>query len=129
MGKDRRMQAFIAFGYSSFFHGAPHQAKSKSFLPKTYCSMREQRRISLRTTWPSISLSLWGSGFFLGPLIDGLHSRVNLVEYQSGSIDIGPFHTDIWVPFLLGSFYCTIGLLQLFLDERASSKKSKGTPE
>ena len=91
------MQAFIAFGSSSFLHNAPHQAKSKIFLPKTYGSMREQRRISLRTTWPSITLSLLGSGFFLGPLIDGLHSRVNLVEYQSGSIDIGPLHTDIWV--------------------------------
>lgn len=91
------MQAFIAFGSSCFFHNAPHQAKSKSFPPKTNCSMREQRRKSLRTTWPSISLSLLGSGFFLGPLIDGLHSMVNLVEYQSGSIDIGPLHTDIWV--------------------------------
>ena len=103
--EDRRMQAFIAFGSSSFFHNAPHQAKSKIFLPKTYCSMREQRRISLRTTWPSITLSLLGSGFFLGPLIDGLHSRVNLVEYQSGSIDIGPLHTDIWVNWVSEHFF------------------------
>ncbi|GMY17092.1 hypothetical protein FCV25MIE_12331 [Fagus crenata] len=123
------MQAFVAFGSSSFFHNAPHQAKSKIFLPKTHCSQREQkRRISLKTTWPSISLSLLGSGFFLGPLIDGLHSRVNLVAYQSGSIDIGPLHTNIWVPFLLGLFYCTIGLLQLYLDER-TSKISEGSPE
>uniref|UniRef100_A0A2N9IM16 Uncharacterized protein n=1 Tax=Fagus sylvatica TaxID=28930 RepID=A0A2N9IM16_FAGSY len=74
------------------------------------------------------TMPLIKQSFFLGPLIDGLHSRVNLVAYQSGSIDIGPLHTNIWVPFLLGLFYCTIGLLQLYLDER-TSKISEGSPE
>ncbi|XP_059457437.1 uncharacterized protein LOC132187216 [Corylus avellana] len=123
------MQTFIALGSSCFLPNNHLQGKCKKIVPRTNCSMRKQTSISLRTHWRSISLSLFGSGFFLGPLIDGLHSRVNLVAYEKGSIDIGPLHTNIWVPFLLGLFYCTVGLLQLFLDERASSKIPEGSLE
>ncbi|XP_065860280.1 uncharacterized protein [Euphorbia lathyris] len=101
----------------------------KRCLFKPHCSLQDERRATLSTTWPSISLSLFGSGFLLGPLVDGLHSRVNLVVYQNGSINIGPLHTNIWVPPLLGLFYCTVGLLQLYLDERDPSKIRQGSIE
>ncbi|CAO2818705.1 unnamed protein product [Amaranthus hypochondriacus] len=92
----------------------------KASLPQC-SSINKQDKAQCKIAWQPISLSLFGSGFLLGPLIDGLHSRVNLVVYQTGSIHIGPLHTNIWVPLLLGLFYCTVGILQLYLDERTSS--------
>lgn len=79
-----------------------HKVRRPGLL-KPHCSQGQQ---SLRTTsWSQVSLSLFGTGFLFGPLIDGLHSRVNLVVYKSGSIDIGPLHTNIWVGFNLNSLH------------------------
>ncbi|KAK6122898.1 hypothetical protein DH2020_043364 [Rehmannia glutinosa] len=114
------MQTLLVHGFGfPLLHKSSHQLKQIASRP--ICSVRKQTKISrLSKTWPTLSLSLFASGFFLGPLIDGLHSRVNLVTYQNGAIDIGPLHTNIWVPPLLGLFYCSVGLLQLVFDEKLS---------
>lgn len=120
------MQAFAALGSSCFFHNSPQHSKLRNFVLKPHCSLRKQGRRNLETSWPAISLSLFGSGFFLGPLIDGLHSRVNLVVYESGSINIGPLHTNIWVNWASELHFktscCCNGFFSFELVEKPNSK-------
>ncbi|KAL3517352.1 hypothetical protein ACH5RR_019941 [Cinchona calisaya] len=88
------------------------------------CSLRRKRKTSNGGRLPALVSSLFGCGFILGPLIDGLHSRVNLVIYHNGAIHIGPLHTNVWVPPLLGLFYASVGMLQLALDDKSAPKGS-----
>ncbi|KAI9117628.1 hypothetical protein K1719_011794 [Acacia pycnantha] len=124
------MQSLLASALNLSFYQPSHRRGHKispPYLLKPFCVRRQESTTSPTTSWPSLTLSLFASGFLFGPLLDGLHSRVNLVIYQSGSIEIGPLHTNVWVPFLLGSFYCVLGLLQLYLDERVFKNVQYGS--
>lgn len=110
------MQYLVASPSPSFLLHANtlqfHRVRSSrpSLLIKPHCANKQQQsQASVKTSlpWIPLSLSLFGTGFLFGPLLDGLHSRVDLVVYKSGSIDIGPLHTDIWVCVLSTSFSST----------------------
>ncbi|KAI4319363.1 hypothetical protein MLD38_032967 [Melastoma candidum] len=100
----------------------PNRDKANRSYPNPNCSLGDNPKVgSLAKVWPLLSVSLFGSGFFLGPVLDGLHSRVNLVVYQVGSVNLGPLHTNVWVAPLLGLFYCTVGMLRLYLDDKTEA--------
>ena len=84
------------------------KSNSKYLEFRPHCTLGKQSKTSITKTWPTISLSLFGSGFFLGTLIDGIHSRVNLVVYQNGSIDIGPLHTNVWVNWISWNLFISL---------------------
>lgn len=65
----------------------------------------------------SVGVVLLSLGFCIGPLLDGIHSNVQLVVYENGALNVGPLQTNLVVPPLLGVFYGVVGLSQLVLDK------------
>ena len=52
--------------------------------------------------------SMFVSGAVLGPLLDGIHGRVHLLEYDSLRVDVGGLHSSAWVALLLGTYYAVL---------------------
>ena len=77
-----------------------------------------------RTNWTKLSALLFLFGSTLGPCLDGIHSRVDLLEYDGGAITIGSLNTSVWVPLLLGVYYTSLGLLHVAADSVLESKVS-----
>lgn len=54
----------------------------------------------------------------MGPLLDGIHSRVGLLKYDVSPVSLlGLFPTSLLVPVLLAAFYIVLGSLVLLLDD------------
>lgn len=83
--------------------GEGNLARIKLRRSKARCGLRRRKEYpggaknGGRLPVVSLTASLFGTGFILGPMIDGLHSEVQLVVYRNGAIDIGPLHTNVWV--------------------------------
>ena len=73
-------------------------------------------------------LTLALSGATTGTLLDGIHSRVGVLIYDSAPIVIGGLHTSAWIPPLLAAFYFVTGGLVIFFDTRlvASDPTTRG---
>jgi len=64
------------------------------------------------------------TGASTGTLLDGIHSRVHLLVYDSAPFIIGGLHTSAWVPPLLASLYCVLGGIVLYADYRLAPSDS-----
>lgn len=71
--------------------------------------------------------SLALTGATTGTLLDGIHTRVQLLTYDSMPIVVGGLHTSVWIPPLLATFYVALGGLVLFLDYRMAAMGDRTT--
>ncbi|GBG85753.1 hypothetical protein CBR_g40482 [Chara braunii] len=74
--------------------------------------------------WLKLAGILFASGCILGPLLDGIHSCVDLVVYDKGAVAIGPtttfaLKTNFWVAPLLGAFHAVVGTCHVFVEKLA----------
>jgi len=67
------------------------------------------------------------TGATTGTFLDGIHTRVHVLTYDSLPLSIGGLHTSAWIPPLLATFYVALGGLVLFLDYRMAALGDKTT--
>lgn len=66
----------------------------------------------------SVLLTLALSGGTTGTFLDGIHSRAQVLIYDSAPIQMGGLMTSLWVPPLLAAFYFVLGGTVIFADSR-----------
>lgn len=59
----------------------------------------------------STAAALFALGATLGTALDGIHTNVQLLQYDFGAVQVGPLSTSAFVPPLLGTFYVVLGFL------------------
>ncbi|KAG5125748.1 hypothetical protein JHK82_026583 [Glycine max] len=73
---------------SGFRHNSYPLPRIRKFgLLKPHCAQRQQSRTSLRTSWPSVSLTLFGTGFLLGPFSMLPRLLALFIELSAGIAD------------------------------------------
>lgn len=80
-----------------------------------------------RSKLTGVLASLALTGASTGTYLDGIHSRVNLLVYDSAPFAVGGLQTSVWVPPLLATFYVALGSLVLFLDGRMAAGGDRPT--
>ncbi|KAG2485666.1 hypothetical protein HYH03_015638 [Edaphochlamys debaryana] len=65
------------------------------------------------------------SGVFMGPLLDGIHSRVGLQVYDVAPLVFGGLRTSALVPVLLAVFYAVLGALHPLADNLSPSPETE----
>ena len=68
---------------------------------------------SSQIAWGAGLPKLFAAGATFGPLLDGIHGTVHLLNYDLLPLEVGGLHSSYWVPLLLGSFYMVAGSLQV----------------
>lgn len=88
------------------------------------------------TAAPQLQLDRWAftstlavSGAGLGTLLDGIHSRVGLQQYDWLPLQLGGLATSAAVPPLLAMFYCVVGALVLAADAAVGGEQDPATAQ
>lgn len=93
-------------------HGS--QLIGRQTRPNTCCSSAKPS-LNAGPSWPKFLSTLGVTGCIAGPLLDAIHSRVQLQVYDALPVDIVTLdlHTSLLVPPLLAAFYIVLGVLTL----------------